>query len=39
MRRVKHASVDVDLSLSVFVERALEDYLARLDRADGGEPR
>lgn len=27
IRRVKHASVDADESLSAFVERALEDYL------------
>jgi len=29
IRRVKHASVDADESLSSFVERALEDYLRR----------
>jgi predicted transcriptional regulator len=29
VRRVKHASVDADESLSSFVERALEDYLRR----------
>jgi ribbon-helix-helix CopG family protein len=29
VRRVKHASVDSGASLSVFVERALEAYLAR----------
>jgi hypothetical protein len=27
IRRVKHASVDADESLSSFVERVLEDYL------------
>jgi hypothetical protein len=27
IRRVKHASIDADESLSSFVERALEDYL------------
>ncbi len=27
IRRVKHASVDADESLSAFVERVLEDYL------------
>jgi hypothetical protein len=32
IRRVKHASVDADESLSSFVERALEDYL-RLSHA------
>jgi predicted HicB family RNase H-like nuclease len=32
IRRVKHASVDADESLSAFVERALEAYLATLDR-------
>lgn len=37
VRRVKHASVDAEVSLSVFVERALVDYLSRLDRAGGGE--
>jgi predicted HicB family RNase H-like nuclease len=29
IRRVKHASVDADESLSAFVERALEDHLRR----------
>jgi hypothetical protein len=29
IRRVKHASVDADESLSAFVERVLEDYLRR----------
>jgi predicted HicB family RNase H-like nuclease len=32
IRRVKHASVDADQSLSAFVERALEEYLRRLRR-------
>jgi predicted HicB family RNase H-like nuclease len=36
VRRVKHASVDAEVSLSVFVERVLEDYLERIDRAEGG---
>ncbi|MEA5364442.1 CopG family transcriptional regulator [Amycolatopsis sp., V23-08] len=31
IRRVKHASVDADESLSSFVERALEDHLRRSD--------
>ena len=34
VRRVKHASVDAELSLSVFVERALEDYLARTGKGE-----
>ena len=29
VRRVKHASVDADESLSAFVEHALEEYLRR----------
>jgi hypothetical protein len=29
IRRVKHASVDADESLSSFVERVLEDHLRR----------
>lgn len=29
IKRVKHASVDADESLSSFVERVLEDYLLR----------
>lgn len=33
VRRVKHASVDADVSLSLFVERALEDYLQRSEDA------
>ena len=36
IRRVKHASVDAEESLSAFVERALEEYLRRLG-SDGGE--
>jgi hypothetical protein len=32
VRRVKHASVDAGDSLSTFVERALEAYLAGRDR-------
>ena len=32
IRRVKHASVDAEQSLSAFVERALEAYL-RQDRS------
>jgi len=31
VRRVKHAAVDVDRSLSDFVERALEAYLRQLE--------
>ena len=31
VRRVKHASVDADGSLSDFVERALEAYLRQLE--------
>jgi len=34
IRRVKHASVDRDESLSSFVERALEHYLARLEKEE-----
>ena len=34
IRRVKHASVDADESLSAFVERALEEYLRRDRPAD-----
>jgi hypothetical protein len=35
IRRVKHASVDADESLSAFVERALEAYLRRLGSESG----
>ena len=31
VRRVKHAAVDADRSLSDFVEQALEAYLRRLE--------
>lgn len=31
VRRVKHASVDANQSLSTFVEQALDDYLSRLE--------
>ena len=31
VRRVKHAAVDADRSLSDFVERALEAYLRQLE--------
>lgn len=31
VRRVKHASVDANQSLSTFVEEALDAYLAQLD--------
>lgn len=31
VRRVKHAAVDADRSLSEFVEQALEAYLRRLE--------
>jgi hypothetical protein len=34
IRRVKHASIDADESLSSFVERALEDYLRRSHTTD-----
>ena len=34
VRRVKHASVDAGESLSLFVERALEAYLARETEED-----
>ena len=33
VRRVKHAAVDADRSLSEFVEAALEDHLRRLEEA------
>jgi predicted HicB family RNase H-like nuclease len=29
VRRIKHAAVDSDLSLSVYVERVLEEHLRR----------
>lgn len=35
VRRVKHASVDANQSLSAFVERALEEYLRKLNEQDG----
>lgn len=41
VRRVKHASVDADQSLSTFVEQALDAYLAQLEsqvRRQNGEP-
>lgn len=31
IRRVKHASVDADESLSAYVERVLEDHLRRTE--------
>ena len=34
IRRVKHAAVDADVSLSLFVERALAEQLERLDREE-----
>lgn len=34
IRRVKHAAIDADLSLSVFVERALAEHLERLEREE-----
>ncbi|MEV6907386.1 CopG family transcriptional regulator [Amycolatopsis sp. NPDC051071] len=37
IRRVKHASVDADESLSAFVERVLEDHLRQGDTT-GEEP-
>ena len=37
IRRVKHASVDADESLSSFVERVLEDYLSQ-SRTTSEEP-
>jgi predicted HicB family RNase H-like nuclease len=33
VRRVKHAAVDADLSLSVYVERVLEEHLGRREDA------
>ena len=38
IRRVKHASVDANQSLSAFVETALEAYLQQLDRRPGDKP-
>ena len=39
VRRVKHAAVDADLSLSVYVERVLKEHLAgrseRTQRREG----
>lgn len=34
VRRVKHASVDANVSLSAFVEQALENYLRELDEGE-----
>jgi len=34
VRRVKHAAVDADRSLSDFVERALEAYLRQLEEEE-----
>lgn len=34
VRRVKHAAVDANQSLSLFVELALQDYLARQPRQE-----
>lgn len=34
IRRVKHAAIDSDHSLSAFVETALESYLQHLDRRE-----
>lgn len=36
VKRVKHASVDAEVSLSVFVEEAIEDHLARFGEDDEG---
>jgi hypothetical protein len=35
VRRVKHASIDADLSLSAFVEKVLIEYLTTLDSRGG----
>lgn len=35
VRRVKHAAVDADRSLSDFVATALEEHLRRLEEGDG----
>jgi len=37
IRRIKHASVDANESLSAFVERVLDEYLQRVE-SEGGEP-
>jgi uncharacterized MAPEG superfamily protein len=37
IRRVKHASVDANESLSAFVARVLEEHLQRVE-SQGGEP-
>ena len=39
VRRVKHASVDANQSLSTFVEQALDTYLAQLERQLDGRSR
>ncbi|MDQ3717015.1 MAG: CopG family transcriptional regulator [Actinomycetota bacterium] len=38
IRAVKHAAVDADHSLSVFVQTALEEYLARHSGSSVKEP-
>lgn len=38
IRRVKHAAVDANQSLSVFVQRALDAYLQQLEREDEDKP-
>ncbi len=35
VRRVKHASIDADLSLSAFVEKVLIEYLTTIDSRGG----
>lgn len=37
VKRVKHASVDANVSLSVFVEQALEQHLDQLESEEEGE--
>jgi predicted HicB family RNase H-like nuclease len=37
VRRVKHASVDANQSLSTFVERALDAYLSQVEAQRDGE--
>ncbi|PAK93058.1 ribbon-helix-helix domain-containing protein [Brevibacterium casei] len=37
VKRVKHASVDANVSLSVFVERALDQHLEQLESEGEGE--